>query len=122
MPSAAMSAPRRCCSTMPCASRCALARPRLKPCAVTGCMPTAASPTSAERSPTNRCAYTPTSGYACGVATGCIRPRRCSKQALMASPNATSSIASSSSICRGGSVITADAWPSLSGSNAMVRP
>jgi hypothetical protein len=37
-------------------------RPRLNPCAVTGCMPTAASPISAQRSPTKALAYTPTSG------------------------------------------------------------
>ena len=37
--------------------------PRLKPCAVTGCIPTAASPISAKRFATNRSAKTPTRGY-----------------------------------------------------------
>ena len=39
-----------------------LRRPRLKPWAVTGCMPTAASPTAAKRCATRRRAQTPTSG------------------------------------------------------------
>ena len=39
-----------------------LSRPKLKPCAVTGCMPTAASPTQAKRRDTSRCGITPTSG------------------------------------------------------------